>query len=229
MKLSVIIPVLNEAKTIGRLLEFLLENAGSKDVEIIVVDGNSSDETPEIVSNYPVRLLQSPQGRAVQMNVGAREAKGEILYFVHADTLPPASFYEDLVSQIKLGYIIGCYRFKFESSQVLLKINSWFTRFDKMWLRGGDQTLFVLKTVFETLGGYDEQFVIMEEYDFIFRAKKLGAFKIIPKNVLVSARKYEKNSWLKIQLANLKAIRMFKKRCDPKQIKSMYQQKLRLD
>jgi hypothetical protein len=124
--------------------------------------------------------------------------------------LPPASFLDDIEHVITEGYPLGCYRYKFDSQSFMLKINSYFTRFTPLWCRGGDETLFVPKAVFEQLNGYDERFCIMEEYDFIRRAKALLPFKIIPKYATVSARKYATNSWMRVQIANFTAFNMFR-------------------
>ena len=95
-KISIIIPVLNEAENIGGLLRYLTENSSSKNVsEIIIVDGGSTDRTVETVKNFTlsdVKLLSSKKGRAKQMNVGAKASTGNILYFLHADTFPPKDF-----------------------------------------------------------------------------------------------------------------------------------------
>ena len=96
--LSIIIPVLNEATTIKNLLDFLSENSsGENEIEIIVVDGGSSDGTQQIIKTFTettgsVSFLTSEKGRAKQMNKGSREASGEILYFLHADSFPPKKF-----------------------------------------------------------------------------------------------------------------------------------------
>jgi hypothetical protein len=79
-----------------------------------------------------------------------------------------------------------------------------------MWCRGGDQTLFVTRRLFDELGGYREEDVIMEEYYFIKRARERYPFKIIPKEVLVSARKYHMNGYFRVQIANLIAFNMFR-------------------
>lgn len=226
IQLSVIIPVKNEGETIGRLIKQLCSSALRNRIEIIVVDGGSTDNTLEKCTSCDIQVFHSEPGRAKQMNLGAQNAKGEILYFVHADTIPPVSYLEDILASINLGYDLGCYRFKFESNHLLLKVNSYFTRFDQLWLRGGDQTLFVKKALFEQLRGFDEYYSIMEEYDFIRRARKIAHFRIMPKNVLVSARKYKNNSWLRVQLVNAKAVRMFMKNHHPDEIRTFYKKSL---
>ncbi|MEJ2113081.1 MAG: glycosyltransferase, partial [Flavobacteriaceae bacterium] len=93
-QLSIIIPILNEAKIIGNLLHYLIKNSSKENLsEIILVDGGSTDETIEIIETFnEVTLLNSKKGRAKQMNLGAKHAKGNILYFLHADSFPPKDF-----------------------------------------------------------------------------------------------------------------------------------------
>lgn len=213
LKISVIIPTQNEAENIGFLIENLYKFAGSKLHEIIVVDSpNTSDNTYEIAQNLGVITLKSPQaGRAVQMNYGATLAKGEILYFIHADTQIHPDYASDILQAISDGYDLGCYRTQFDSSHLLLKINAFFSRFPFIWCRGGDQTLFIQKKDFMELGCFRQDFQIMEEYEFILRSNKRLKFKIIPKNVIVSTRKYKTNSYLRVQKANFTVMKMFLK------------------
>ena len=210
-KISIIIPVYNEEKNIQKLLPRLLAATKSISHEIIVVDGGSTDRTADRATALGATVLRSPKkGRAHQMNHGYENSTGDILYFVHADTLPPLSFVEDIRAALAEGYPLGCYRFEFDSPRKILKINAYFTRFDKMWCRGGDQTLYVTRTLFKELKGYCSKHYIMEEYDFIARARKQHPFKIMAKAVLVSARKYEDNGYLKVQFANLIVFNMYR-------------------
>ena len=211
MKISIIIPTLNEAENIGQLISYLLKNGNENLSELLVVDGGSNDGTCRIARDAGAKVIICPsKGRSCQMNEGAKNSTGEILYFVHADTIPPASFMIDLQEAIGEGFPMGCYRFKFDSNKMILKFNAYMTRFDKLYCRGGDQTLFVTREVFEELNGYRHDYKIMEEYDFMVRARKKYSFKIIPKEVIVSARKYEKRSWFRVMLANSIVFQMFK-------------------
>lgn len=211
IKFSVIIPTLNEAEYIGALLELLLPCLNTEKDELIVVDANSSDNTVAISESKGVRtVLCEEKCRSKQMNLGASIAQGDILYFVHADSRPPASFREDILEALKEGFPLGCFRFRFDSKSWLLAINSYCTRFDRLMCRGGDQTLFVRKELFQELRGYREDYRIMEEYDFIHRARKNNAFKIIPKDVIVSPRKYKNNSYLRVNIANLIVFALFR-------------------
>jgi rSAM/selenodomain-associated transferase 2 len=226
MFLSIIIPTYNEAEHISELLHHL-QKTSHQNFEIIVADGGSDDGTQEIVEITKVKLISSPEkGRAKQMNFAATQAKGDVLYFVHADSLPPITFLEDIENALKEGFSIGCYRFKFNSNKKILKLNAYFTRFDGIMCRGGDQSLFVTKTLFNELNGYCEQHKLMEDYDIIIRARKKNPFKIIPKDVLVSARKYDHNSYLKVNIANLLAFMMFYAKIDHDKIIKVYKKLL---
>ena len=209
-KISIIIPTLNEAQNIARLVPFLLENGKNFVHEIIVVDAESKDETVLFAQMSGAKVVISPLGRAKQMNHAAAIAEGNILYFVHADTLPPKHFETAIIEAYSMGKMAGCFPFVFDSPSFLLKINAYFTRFPFLWCRGGDQTLFITKDFFEKLNGFDEKYSIMEEYDFILRAKKRHPFHILKGNVLVSARKYEENGYFRVQIANFLAFNMFR-------------------
>lgn len=229
MRLSIIIPTYNEARHIQPLVAYLFREGGSTLAEIIVADGGSTDDTVAIATQAGATVRVSPvRGRAAQMNYGAAIATGDVLYFVHADARPPASFVDDIAQALAQGYEAGCYRFRFDSDRLLLRINSYFTRFDTLTVRGGDQTLFLNKSLFDRLGGFDEYYVIMEEYDFLRRLwkKDRGSFKLIPKEVLISARKYDHNSWLRVQLANLVAMTLFRMRVSPVRIARTYKRML---
>ncbi len=227
MKVSIIIPVLNEADNIARLLRRLQEGGGGHIAELMVVDGGSTDDTVSLAKSAGAEVLQSPRcGRAVQMNFGAHYATGEVLYFVHGDTLPPHSYMTDVLGALEEGYPIGGFRFRFESSNPLLRLNSFMTRFDFLWCRGGDQSLFVTRPLFDELGGYHEKYCIMEEYDFMIRARQQHPFKIIQKDVLISARKYRENGYFRVQIANLVVFRMFRKGREPQEILATYRKLL---
>jgi len=226
MFLSIIIPTFNENENIRKLLLHLQE-VSHYDTEIIVVDGGSLDGTQIIVEEYAAKLINSKEkGRAKQMNLAAKKAKGDVLYFVHADTLPPKTFYEDIKVSIKESFPIGCYRFKFNSDKRILKLNAYFTRFDRLMCRGGDQSLFITRELFDDLGGYSENHKVMEDYDIILRARKKYPFKIIPKDIIVSARKYDYNSYLKVNYANFVAFMMFYAKVDDDKIIKFYKRTL---
>jgi rSAM/selenodomain-associated transferase 2 len=223
MHISIVIPVLNEAETIGPLLQYLFAHGRGQIMEILVVDGGSTDGTLCIVEKSGATVLHSEvRSRAAQMNLGARQAQGDVLYFIHADTYPPASFTGDIETSLAAGHVMGCYRYRFNSRSVLLKINAYFNRFHWLCCQGGDKTFYIRREVFQQLGGYDEYYTIMEEYDFLRRAMSLYSLHIIPKYAVVSARKYQHNSWLRVQYANALVFRLFRKGASPELMKKTY-------
>lgn len=225
--ISVIIPAYNESETIGDLIKYLLRYGGSDLKEIIVSDGGSDDKTCLYAMSAGAIILHSPQqGRAAQMNFGASEASGDILYFVHADCFPPPTFAKDIDWAIDDGFDFGRFRTKFDSSSLMLKINAWFTRFDLFVCYGGDQTLFMTTSMFKKMHGFAASMKIMEDYDIVVRGKKTGKYKIIQRNVLVSARKYLTNSWMRVQKANYRIIKMYKKGASQKEMTEKYKQLL---
>ena len=210
MKVSVIIPVLNEEIMLPKLLHSIIPY-GDDETEFIVVDGGSTDQTLSKIEDFPIKLIHSKPGRAVQMNTGAEAASGEVLYFLHSDTIPPITYLNDIRTSITKGYDSGCYQLGFDSDAFFLKINTFFTRFRKMWNRGGDQSLFIKKDLFYQLGRFPNDYIIMEEYVLIEKLVKHHDFRILPKKIIASARKYEKNHYLKVQYANLVVFRMYRK------------------
>ncbi|MEM9001116.1 MAG: TIGR04283 family arsenosugar biosynthesis glycosyltransferase [Bacteroidota bacterium] len=197
LDISIIIPVLNEASQIGGLLAYLAENTSSK--EIIVVDGGSSDMTPTIVGQFNVRFLSTKKGRAKQMNFGASHAKGNVLYFLHADTLPPRKFDHLITQAIENGAESGCFRMKFDTKNIFLRFFAWLSRINHTLCRGGDQSLFITQNAFQRNKGFNEAYLIYEDSEFIGRLYKDTAFKVIPDYVITSARKYRQKGWLKVQ------------------------------
>ena len=204
MKISIIIPTLNEARSIGQTVRFLLRHGGAQVYEVIISDGGSKDATCQLAEEAGAKVIHSPgKGRALQMNFGVEKSAGDVLYFVHADTQPPETFASDIETAMREGWRTGSFQYRFDSNKFMLRINSFFTRFSWLFCQGGDKTYFIRKSDFLALGGYDPDHVVMEEYDFLRRAKKEGLnYLIVPRQAIVSARKYDQNSWLRVQIAN---------------------------
>ena len=177
--ISVIIPVYNEAEHLPALIAYLNKHALPLVSEIIICDGDSTDDTVDIAQKAGATILQcNNKSRAIQMNLGAKTAKGDVFYFVHADTFPPKDFATAIASAVAEGFDVGRCRTKFMSNSILLKLNAFFTRFDIFSCYGGDQTLFITKKLFHKIDGFDATKVIMEDYDITERAKKLGRYVV---------------------------------------------------
>lgn len=201
MTLSVIIPTYNEAEQIAHTIETvrLYDTAGLVH-EIIVADGGSTDNTVQAARQSGANAIVSPtKGRAAQMNAGAAAATGDVLYFLHADTVPPQDFSTDILQAVKAGSAAGCYLLSFDHPHWFLKANCWFTRFDVDAFRYGDQSLFVQRKLFQNIGGFCEAHIVFEDYHIIKRLKRQGRFDIIKRPVITSARKYLDNGIYKMQ------------------------------
>ncbi len=186
-------PVLNEEDMIQPLFEAVkMTSTSYKDLELLFVDGGSTDNTATRIRDKGGRNIYAEKGRARQMNAGAKAAKGEALYFLHADTLPPKGFDQAIREAIARGKEAGCFRMKFDSSSKFLAFFSWFTRFNHWLCRGGDQSLFITRERFDAVSGFNEEYIIYEDVEFVGRLYREGSFVVLPHYVTTSARKYEK-------------------------------------
>lgn len=199
-QISIIIPVLNEEASIGRILTYLKNNSSFKNIkEILVVDGGSADDTISVASQSNCKVIRTAKGRAKQMNFGARQAKGNILYFLHVDTLPPKNFDISIIEAVMNGSSTGCFQMRFDSKSRFLSFFAWFSRVNHKLCRGGDQSLFITKVLFKKSDGFNEDYVVYEDNEFIGRLYKIGPFKILPRHVKTSARRYEERGEMVLQ------------------------------
>lgn len=195
--------MLNEEEVIEQLLHYLITHISLEYTsEIIVVDGGSTDGTLTKVNtfilnraqstSYKISLLNSEKGRAKQMNLGAAQAKGDILYFLHADSFPPNMFDQLIVNEVESGNLAGCFRMQFNSKHWWLRLASWLTQFKWRACRGGDQSQFITKILFDAIGGYNENYIIYEDNILINELYKRKQFTVINKKLKTSARLYTK-------------------------------------
>ncbi|MBD0830779.1 TIGR04283 family arsenosugar biosynthesis glycosyltransferase [Aestuariibaculum sediminum] len=200
-KISIIIPILNEATTIETLLKHLYKNSQSKNIaEIIVADGGSTDGSQKIVATFPeVNLVNSAKGRAKQMNLGAKYATGNILYFLHADSFPPNNFDTYILNEFTKGHLAGCFIMKFNYNHWWLKLVGYLTKLPWQICRGGDQSLFITKKLFDDIGGYNENYTIYEDNILINELYKINQFKVIPRWLTTDARRYKNLGVFKLQ------------------------------
>jgi rSAM/selenodomain-associated transferase 2 len=190
MQISVIVPVLNEEKSIAATLGAL---AALSPFEILVVDGGSSDRTRESAARFDVKILTAERGRARQMNCGARAARGEVLLFLHADTRLPSTAFADISSALAdEKYLGGRFDVELDGSHWLLplvgRMISYRSRLSKVGT--GDQALFVRREVFERLGGFQE-IPLMEDIAFCQALKRLGPVACLRSRVVTSGRRWE--------------------------------------
>jgi rSAM/selenodomain-associated transferase 2 len=190
MKISVIIPALNEETTIAASLRAL---STLEPQQIIVVDGGSRDRTVEICRQFPVEVAASERGRARQMNCGAALANGDVLLFLHADTRLPLSAFQDVAQALNNPKCLGGrFDVELEGAHWVLKIISALINYrSRMTKVGtGDQAIFVRRKVFQRLGGYPD-IPLMEDIAFGRAIKRLGEVACLRSRVITSARRWE--------------------------------------
>lgn len=210
---SIIIPAHNEKYHLEKLLPRLLDICATSNAEIVVAlspKTNDGSESIAIRENLQFHRC-GQQGRAAQMNEGARLAKGPYLAFLHADVLPPASFISDIEHSLKNGNDAGFFSYVFDRDHPLLRLNASFTAKDGFFTGGGDQCLFIKRHVFLEMGGFDEEQLLMEDFEFFkrMRSRKVP-YTIVKNNLVVSARKYGLNSYWRINFTNLLLVLLFR-------------------
>lgn len=191
MEISIIVPTLNEE---GNLAATLQSAHGDGVCEIIVVDGGSADDTPRVAREHADQVLTSRRGRAVQMNAGAAVAKGEVLLFLHGDTVLPAGFDTVVLAALADCAVVGG-RFDIclmpsspllRLTATLINVRSRLTR-----IATGDQAIFVRRNVFGELGGFQE-IPLMEDVAFSTALKRRGRVACLREQVVTSSRRWRK-------------------------------------
>ena len=191
MKLSIIIPTLNEELSLGGPLAALSPLAH----ETIVVDGGSKDGTLEVARTYASVVLDSNRGRGIQQHTGACHAEGDILLFLHADTWLPIGFevmIERTLSDPKT--VFGAFQLGHRPSTTFLNLVALMANLRSLILKMpyGDQGLFMRRSDYFRVGGFKD-LPLMEDVDLVRRLKKIGKFKLVRSKVRTSARRYDRN------------------------------------
>lgn len=228
--ISVIIPVYKELRNLTALIPRIEQIRKGHNIEVIISKGSCTEDYSEIITGkeYVHMVSKNRKGRAKQMNDGVQAAKGDIFVFLHADVIPPDSFFSDIKTTIQ-SYDAGFFSYTFDTKHPLLKINAFFTKKDGVFTGGGDQCLFIKRNAFEQLSGFNENQVLMEDFEFFKRMKKNNlSYKIVPNNLVVSARKYKKNSYLRVNLTNLLLVCLFRSGFSAEKLKRIHDRLLHL-
>ncbi|HEU0188234.1 MAG TPA: TIGR04283 family arsenosugar biosynthesis glycosyltransferase [Gallionellaceae bacterium] len=201
-RISVIIPALNEAANISGVLQALAP-LRSRGHEVIVVDGGSSDGTPALAAPLADRVLHAQKGRALQMNAGARAAKGDVLWFLHADTLPPPDADKLILAALAQGgRVWGHFDVRLSGAGALLRMVAFMMnrRSRLSGIATGDQGIFVLREVFERAGGFPE-IPLMEDIALSRALKKYSRPAHAAQGLVTSSRRWEQRGvWRTILL-----------------------------
>jgi len=221
MVISVIIPTLNEEVNLPVTLRQLTDHP---DVELIVVDGGSTDRTIDISQQFTPYVFCTPPGRAQQMNVGARHATGDILLFLHADTfLLPGALDEIQRRIIGDGAVGGAFDLHIDSCRSLCRFVARVASRRSRWLHlpYGDQGIFVWRQVFEALGGFPE-IAIMEDIAFARRLRRAGRLTFIDAGLVTSGRRWNANGVVRTTLVNWWVTALFILRVPPRELRRIH-------
>lgn len=230
-KISIIIPVLNEAATIQETLTRLQDVPA---VEVIVVDGGSRDDTVALAKqcfqrfapSSEFRVMSAASGRASQMNAGAAIATGDILLFLHADTHLPPEF-DTLVRQTlqNPSTVVGAFELRINADLtgvgMIEKMVNVRSRFFSMPY--GDQAIFLKATTFHDIGGFPD-LPIMEDFELMRRLRRQGKILIVPASVLTSGRRWQTLGVVKTTLINQLMIAGYFLGISPTQLIRWYRQ-----
>jgi rSAM/selenodomain-associated transferase 2 len=223
-KISIIIPVLNEAENIRQAIA---STQPSTNIEVIVVDGGSQDDTKKNAADFNVTIISSLPGRAVQMNKGAILAKGDILLFLHADTRLPIGFDVMIRTAMqKTGTVAGAFALGIDAEVLSLRLVEWGVNMrSRFWqMPYGDQAIFFTKETFNKIGNFPE-LPFMEDFEIMRRLKRIGRITIIPVPVITSARRWLKKGIWKTTLINQIVIIAYLLGVPPQQLLHWYRQK----
>ena len=195
MLVSIIIPVLDEAQTIGATLAALRQCDGA--AELIVVDGGSRDETCALARACGAQVIMCERGRGAQLHAGVRVARGRVLWFLHADTAPPADALAAITTALKRDphAVGGNFAVRFDGADGAARFLTWlYPRLRRLGLCYGDSAFFVRRDVYEHVGGF-RAFPIFEDLDLLRRLKRRGRFLHLDAEVTTSARRFAGRSF----------------------------------
>ncbi len=199
--LSIVIPVRNESRVLAETLERLTKASIR---EIVVVDGDSNDDTVAIAQSYGAEVVFSELGRGNQLNAGATAASGASLLFLHADTHLPSGFEYEVEGILRRSRVVaGAFHLRIDSAKWAYRLIEKVVDFRSRWLQlpYGDQAIFMRAGTFHQLGGFPA-WPVMEDFEFARRLRALGNIHIAQSSVVTSCRRWESEGILRTTLRN---------------------------
>jgi rSAM/selenodomain-associated transferase 2 len=201
IEISIIVPVLNEEALINKFLRHLRERA--PDAEVIIADGSSNDETVDLAKDHCDCLVQTKPNRGAQMNAGARVARGDVLWFLHADAEVPPAALTEIEQALQDRHVAGgFFRIRIPQRNPVYRLTDSFSHYAGLLLRMrcGDHGFFCRREIFARVGGFPEV-ALMEDVEFFRKLRRAGRVVVIPKRIVASARRYEQIGPLRLTLA----------------------------
>ena len=218
--ISVVIPALNEAAAIAATIQRV--RAVLPDAEIIVADGGSGDATLALARAVGAHALTAPRGRGPQLAAGAAAARGEVLLFLHADTLLPADAAAVLAAAFARPAVsVGTFRLRFDAGGFFLRACASCSRLDSVFTRFGDQGIAVRRDFYVALGGFPA-WPLFEDVEFLRRARRVTRVWSFPACVTTSARRFRRHGALRQQWRNARLLLRFLAGASPHALAAEY-------
>lgn len=218
---SFIVITYNEQEKIKSVIDSIRAAAKDFEYEIVVSDGDSSDETITILKSESVKTVNSDCGRGIQFISGVNAAKGDVFIFLHGDTLFPEKGIHIIDEKFKKGIKAATFRTRFDNDKWLYKFYGWFTKFDSVFTSFGDQGIVVTKELYNQIGGFPD-WQIFEDVELLTKIRKKTKIESLPAYVITSARRYEANGIIKQQIINFLMILGFYFGLKHTQLKKIY-------
>lgn len=191
--ISIVIPIYNEFENVKKIIDNLM---CLEDVyEVVFVDSSNDDKSKSYIEkmsdNINLKYISSEKGRALQMNSGYKESTGDVVFFLHCDSIVEFDLIEKISKAVEDGVEFGCLSIYFDDKRLLMKICGYQSRkrAAKRKIAFGDQGMFFTRELFDKLGGFKE-IPIMEDYDISIRAKEVTSLVQIDSKIITSSRKY---------------------------------------
>lgn len=225
MKVSVVIPALNEADNLGGAIA----SVGACH-EVIVADGSSADSTREVAAFFGATVVTGPAGRGLQMDAGAGAATGDVLLFLHADTRLPRGWRDDVERAVSEGFIAGAFSLSIGPHgrgsggawmRVVERVANLRSRLGLIY---GDQAIFVTRESFFRAGGFNK-LPLMEDVDCVKRLRKLGPITVLEKRVVTSPRRWAEGGGVRNTLRNWLTLLLYFAGISPERLYGMYYRK----
>jgi rSAM/selenodomain-associated transferase 2/rSAM/selenodomain-associated transferase 1 len=218
--ITVLIPALNEGLQIDQTIRAVMSALPT--ARVLVVDGGSSDQTVAVAKAMGADVVSSSRGRGVQLAAGAALAHTEWLLFLHADTILPEAASEVIAKfATKRDAHIATFRLKFDQPGWFLRAGCWFTRFDSVFTRFGDQGILVRRTFYESVGGFRD-WPLFEDVEFLQRARRQTKIHSLPADVITSARRFRARGIYRQQWLNACLVLRYLCGASPEKLAAIY-------
>jgi rSAM/selenodomain-associated transferase 2 len=222
--ISIIIPIKDESPEVAeRFRPFSLPG----ETEILIADRGDCPETTRAFERLPARILTGPGSRGLRLDRAAREARGDVLFFVHADSRPPENALSAIAETLAAGAVAGAFSLAYENETAALAWIAWWAnlRSRRLGLPFGDQGLFCRREAYAACGGFRD-LPVCDDVDIVRRLKRVGRLQVRPEKMATSPRRYTQAGALRQVLRNWRVLAGYYAGVSPEKLERWYRGKL---